>query len=114
MAKAQHTLGPRQMIELIVGPARQHVAMLGITHHDAVRREFHRNGTPRAGLAIEKDSLPGNRHRQIPPTLRASASPSPSAELGTPAAFTWSSASRPENSSVSTLCFHSRSRTVAW
>ena len=31
-AEAQHALGRREMIELVVGPAREHVALLGVAH----------------------------------------------------------------------------------
>ena len=86
------------MIELVVGPARKHVAFLGVAHDEAVGSELDQHRPPRAGHAVEEDAGARSRHCQIPPTLSASASPSPTAELAAPAALTRSSTSRPESS----------------
>src|SRR4051794_18772959 len=102
------------MIELVVGPARQHVALLGIAHDEAVTRQLDQYRTARAGHAIEENASARGRHCQIPPALSASASPSPTAELAAPAAFTRSSTSRPDSSIDSKPAFHSRNFTVAW
>src|SRR5687767_14656603 len=102
------------MIELAVGPAREHVALLGVAHDHAVGREFDEHRAACAGQAVEENASTCNCHRQIPPTFSASASPSPTAELAAPAAFTRSSTSRPVSSIDSKPACHNRNFTAAW
>src|SRR4029077_2023955 len=113
VGEAQHAFGRGEMIEFVVGPAREHVALLGVAHDEAVARQFDQHRTARAGHAVEENAGARRRHRQIPPTLSASASPSPTAELAAPTALTWSRASRPESSIDSKPAFHKRNFTVA-
>ena len=95
VAKPQHARGRRQMIELGVRPAHQHVALLRVAHDHAVLGKLDQYGTARAGRAVEENAGACGCHRQIPPTFNASANPSPTAEPAPPTAFTRSSASRP-------------------
>ena len=113
VTKPQHAFGRRQMIEFRVGPAHQHVALFGVAHEYAIGAKLDQHGTARAGHAVEENAGACRRHRQIPPTFRASASPSPTAEPAPPTALTRSSASRPVSSIDSKPCFHRRKRTVA-
>src|SRR5688572_921722 len=102
------------MIEFAIGPAREHVALLGVAHDHAIRRKLDEHGAARAGHAVEENASARNCHRQIPPTFSASASPSPTAELAAPVAFTRSSASRPVSPIDSKPACHNRNFTAAW
>src|SRR5207253_9768795 len=111
-AEPQHSLVRRQMVEIAVGPAREKMTLHG-AHEQAGAIELHRHVVPGAGRPIEEDAGTRSDHgRYSPPTSSASAKPSPKAELGTPAAFTLSSALRPDNAAVSKLSRHSLSFTV--
>ena len=91
VAEPQHALGRREMIELVVRPAHEHVALLGVAHDKPSEASSTSTGRRALVAPSKKMPVPASRHRQIPPTFRASARPSPTAELAPPAAFTRSS-----------------------
>ena len=78
----------REMIELVVGPAHEHVACSSASRTTTPSGESSTSTGRRALVAPSKKMpVPAARHAQIPPTLSASASPSPTAELAAPAAL---------------------------
>ena len=80
LAEPQQAGGRREMIELVVGPAREHVAVLVVAHDEDVGRKLDQHGALRAGHAVEEDRR--CRPRSIVKSRRhcsASARPSPTA-----------------------------------
>jgi hypothetical protein len=53
----QHAVRRSEMIELVVGPAREHDALLGIAHHNSLGAELDQHGMPHAGDAVEEDAF---------------------------------------------------------
>src|SRR6478752_5847782 len=99
-SKAQKAIRRRQFLQFVIGPFVERVAVMA-GDLKAGRLENDEHVMPSAGNAVEINAgtgCHGNVH-QYPPTLSASARPSPIAELGRPVAFTLSSPERPDNCS---------------
>ena len=93
LAEPQQAGRRRDMVEPVVAPAREDVAVLFVADDKNIGRKLDQHEPFRAGHAVEEDRLAGCQHRQIPPTCRASAKPSPTGEPVAGAALTRSSTS---------------------
>src|SRR5262249_8748966 len=99
-AQTQHIVWRGERFEHIVGPFGKNIAV-GVLYPQRLWRELDQHVPAKRRVSVEEQTLPCLYERGLrswrhhrPPTLSASASPSPTGEAASPAAATRSSLSR--------------------